>query len=282
MNNIKYVTCELQGFLGNTLFQIAAAMGYGSEHNLNVLIPPDWKYRDIYSVPEQYFTHYDAINSNNPVGTYIEQGFHYNKIPENNNIITNLSGYFQSYKYFSDIQHDIISYFKPKLQYRQNVDKIFDKFSDNNKNIVVSIHYRIGDYLKFPNHHPVLSPNYYINAIKYIKNLLSNQNIKILWFSDSMSMTKNLINTTDLRNLVDSRVSYHFIEGNKDYEDMYLQSLCPVNIIGNSTYSYWSAYLNTNQGKIVLAPAKNKHFGTALQHYNMDDYYPLYYKEIQF
>ena len=103
-----------------------------------------------------------------------------------------------------------------------------------------------------------MQSDYYINALEKIKTE------NILVFSDNIEKVKaNKIFT-------DSRVT--FIEGETEIIDFYLMSMCQNNIIGNSTFSWWSAWLNSNKDKNVYYP--EKWFGPKLSHLNTTDLIP--------
>jgi len=106
----------------------------------------------------------------------------------------------------------------------------------------VSVHIRRGDYLKFPDIHPTVSLDYYIKAISDIKK---RKDIKcVLVFSDDIQWCKTNFYADMIR----------YAEGLYDYEEMLLMSACTHNIIANSSFSWWGAYLNENPDKIVYAP----------------------------
>jgi hypothetical protein len=160
-----------------------------------------------------------------------------------------LIGYWQSDRYFKDIRKDLLEDFK----LRQNLDKynksIEEKIQSSNS---VSVHIRRGDYIS--NHsaslvHGLCSIEYYLKAIKYL--LFLNSDIKLFIFSDDIDWAKN-----NLKNL---NLEIEYVEGNfgdESYKDLYLMSQCNHNIIANSTFSWWSAWLNQNENKIVIAPKK--------------------------
>ncbi|WP_150465918.1 alpha-1,2-fucosyltransferase [Francisella sp. SYW-2] len=155
-----------------------------------------------------------------------------------------LNGYWQSEKYFVSIGKDIRKLFE------------FKKLDSNNQNIIaglqqsyslVSIHIRRGDYVNHPLHGNVCDLNYYNEAIKYISNKISN--VQFLVFSDDIQWCKQNLKLT---NAV-------YVTGNKgknSYKDMQIMSLCNHNIIANSSFSWWGAWLNQNSNKIVIAPKK--------------------------
>lgn len=111
----------------------------------------------------------------------------------------------------------------------------------------VSIHVRMGDYVDHPIHGGICTLDYYQQAINIIKTKLINPQFFV--FSDDMNWCEvNL----KLKNAI-------YIKGNKgenSYRDMQLMSMCKHNIIANSSFSWWGAWLNNSSDKIVIAPAK--------------------------
>lgn len=154
-----------------------------------------------------------------------------------------LKGFWQSSLYFSKYREEIIKLFTPTEEYIERVMKrpeskliVEDIFS-------VSIHVRHGDFQKIG---WVLDPEYYQRAISIILKKLGIAHFYV--FSDDINWCRDYF--SDLENVV-------FVESDKNnlsYEDMYLMSQCRHNIIANSTYSWWGAYLNNNQNKIIVAP----------------------------
>ena len=136
------------------------------------------------------------------------------------------------------------------------------KYGDILKENLCSIHVRRGDYLGLPNHHPACPLEYYEEAMKQM-----DDSKIFLVFSDDFGWCKE--------NFTNSNVI--FIEDNKDYIDLFLMTLCQNNIIANSSFSWWGAWLNQNENKKVIAP--NKWFGKAIQH-NTKDLIPPTWKTI--
>lgn len=127
----------------------------------------------------------------------------------------------------------------------------------------ISLHIRRGDYL-LPQHdfYTKLEVDYYDRALKYIKNFTDYQ---LLIFSNDIHWCKINLNK------VHNNISY--IDGNSDYIDLCMMSLCDHNIIANSSFSWWAAYLNRNPNKIVVCPKDymNNH---ELAHIINGNYYP--------
>ena len=110
----------------------------------------------------------------------------------------------------------------------------------------VSIHIRHGDYLKLSDIYRVLDKKYYVDAINQIKNMIGDD-IRFFCFSDDIEWCKKEF----------SEYNFTYIDwnqGDQSYRDMELMSLCKHNIIANSTFSMWGAWLNRNKDRIVIRP----------------------------
>lgn len=260
----------LAGGLGNQLFQIFATIAYSLEYNnsfgfLNKKQTIGITYRCTYwntlLKPLQPFLldSYIAMNFRR----IQEREFKYKKLPSlfiNENI--ELIGYFQSYKYFESYKQAIFSLIKLE-QYKQD---IIYKTDYLNTDKTISMHFRIGDYKKLQHIYPILSVDYYRNALKTIidsiKNNINNKldNYKILYFCEEKDLPEV--------NIIINQLKKEFKEINKllifecvdfnltDWQQLILMSICKYNIIANSTFSWWGAYFNTNNDKIVCYPGE--------------------------
>ncbi len=158
-----------------------------------------------------------------------------------------LDGYWQSELYFNDVIDTIRRDFIFKESLTGKNKELSEKIDETNS---VSIHIRRGDYLNNKNKkiHCICSLQYYQASINKILEKINNPTFFI--FSDDIEWSrKNL--TTDF----DTTYISHNI-GKTSYNDMNLMSLCKNNIIANSSFSWWGAWLNSNQNKIVIAPKK--------------------------
>lgn len=157
-------------------------------------------------------------------------------------------GYYQSPKYFEWIRGDLVREFSPKASAS---GKNFDAAKKIQKENSVSIHVRRGDYVsnQITNaYHGVCSLNYYKQAVEIIRNKVQKPFFYI--FSDDKNWVKKNIKTGNAQVFVD------WNNADNSFEDMRLMSLCKHNIIANSTFSWWGAWLNKNPNKIVIAPQK--------------------------
>ena len=160
---------------------------------------------------------------------------------------TYAKGNFQSEKYFQTIE----SILRKELVFKNKlIDKNLDWQTKIESTNSVSIHIRRGDYISIQKNQDkfvIQTLDYYKNAIAYIASIISQPTFFV--FSDDISWTKENIK---------SDFPMHFIDNNNtsdtSYIDMQLMSICKHNIICNSTFSWWSAWLNANPEKIVIAP----------------------------
>jgi hypothetical protein len=167
-----------------------------------------------------------------------------------------LRGYFQSEKYFINHQQDILSQFTLSPTPFEHLLPIIERLQKEHS---VALHIRLGDYLN-PTLNNVMAPfniEYYKQAIAHMQTHLSSPKFYI--FSDQIQMAKQLLNVNADIVFVDEQLTK-----NSD-EDFYLMQSCKHQIIANSTFSWWAAYLNKHVHKIVIAPQKWYHadFGDA-------------------
>lgn len=237
------VTCNLRGGLGNMMFQIAAIEDMGRRTGLETIYP---NVNNNFAELIKYASHskgafdYLKIFKNfnwyknkdkEYVFTQLKSIPHkYIQIkPEDNTIY---DGYFQSERYFN--RAETLKLFEPANFIVEEVEKWSVKDT-------CSIHIRRGDYInKYKDTYEEPGMEYYLEAIKYI-------NAKQYYiFSD------------DLPWCVDNFSESHFIYVGclPDYMILFLMSRCKYNIIANSSFSWWGAYLNQNPDKKVIAPSK--------------------------
>lgn len=157
-----------------------------------------------------------------------------------------LTGFWQNVKYFEGIEPTIRNEFQFKTEPDSNNKLFLTKVQNCNS---ISIHFRRGDYItnkNSANYHGTCSNEYYKNAIIYIKKHVKNPHFFI--FSDEINWVEENFNFEDEHTFVDIN------SGGRGFEDMRLMSHCKHNIIANSSFSWWAAWLNTNLNKIVIAP----------------------------
>ena len=155
-----------------------------------------------------------------------------------------LAGVWQCENYFSDIRDSIIKNYTFKYEdiNRPSIKRIVARIADTNS---VSIHLRKGDYVNNPGYDDICTLEYYEKAIAYIKECVDNPVFYV--FSDDISFARNVF---DVNN-------YVFVDEHKGITahcDMYLMTKCKHNIIVDSSFSWWGAWLNQNDEKIVICP----------------------------
>lgn len=157
-------------------------------------------------------------------------------------------GYWQHDYYFNFIKEEIHEAFTfPTVKDVRNKAVIDQVQSDNS----VAIHIRCGDYINHPFFRGICSLDYYKIAIEYMKRNV-HPNLYCIFSDDIGWCQKNLMSLLSMDNIL-------YVDWNKgadSFIDMQIMSSCKHNIIANSSFSWWGAWLNRNHGKVVLAPKK--------------------------
>jgi len=270
-NNI--ITCSLMGGLGNQLFQISATIACGIEMNRKIVFP----YSEVLRIGTVRPTYWEDFLSGlkmltrpaeellaNRFFIYKEEGFRYRAPP---NVLTGehlfLSGYFQSYKYFDSKKDTLFKLFRLRSQKEallMQQPHLIDAAYNN-----ISMHFRLGDYKNIQDHHPLMSYQYYENALSHILSNKTTRPHKVLYFSqfeDNILVTENYIKK--LRSRFPAVVFIKIDDAIPDWKQMLLMSCCDDNIIANSTFSWWGAYFNQNTSRMICYP--EIWFGPKLTH----------------
>lgn len=232
---------NLMGQLGNQLFIIAATVSLALDHDAEAVFP-DLITRTQEGLPVNREKILYRCNAVMPEGTslkfhYREPHFHYAPIPYQPNM--QISGYFQSEKYFRNHKDEIVALFAPSAEIK---DYLTNKYSHLiNHPCSVAIHVRHysesgGERIYVP-----CSSDYLKKAMA-----LYPKEAQFVVCTNDLERTKKLF--------ADLSVEPYYVENEPHYHDFYLMSMCKHNIISNSSYSWWAAYLNTNPEKIVAAP----------------------------
>ena len=258
------ITCNLMGGLGNQIFQIFATISYAIKTrnwfkftNVKSLGSGSTTVRNTYW--DSFFSRLNHFTTNEFPQMHIvrEKDFTFNELPlhelVNNNVM--ISGYFQSYKYFEP-NYEIISrmigldQMKAELLKKMNYDLAF-------LSSVVSMHFRIGDYKPIQHVHPIMTKEYYFRCLNHIQMICNSQDAKltIMYFCEDVDIS----DVHEVISYLSERFSQlTFIRGEnnlEDWEQMLLMSCCHHNIIANSSFSWWSAYFNSWEDKIVCYPS---------------------------
>lgn len=284
-NNEKYISCYLMGGLGNQLFQIFATMAYGIQNGRRVVLPCT-KQLTTGTVRNTYWdnflqsieqTHTVKNSGNNYTNQTVlrfpavrENGFVYTPIPRVSNNEFLLYGYYQSYKYFENVNSRLFEMIDLDSQQNKVIRKtaleLFSNFEMKN----VSMHFRIGDYKKVQDCHPLMTYEYYEKALKHIIDHRPSDQYQVLYFHEEVDTEDvNLIINKLKQQDFFSKIQFVRVQHNlEDWEQMLLMSCCNHNIIANSTFSWWGAYFNTRSDKVVCYPSL--WFGPKLGHDTRD------------
>lgn len=249
------ISSYFQGGLGNQMFQIATAASLAFENNDKIIFNP--AYHDLPLQGRKTKAYRDNIFKNIPFSDtykiknmFREKSFNYSKIPYQENLA--LIGYFQSEKYFLKNQQKIRNLFQIDKQSENYINEKYGKILSKKP---ISVHIRRGDYLNNPTH-PTKHAQYYNKSIDMFP-----KDSSFLFFSDDIGWCKDNF----------QKENFFFSSDNPDYIDMFLMSKCSHNIIANSSFSWWAAWLNNNTEKFVISP--KKWFGPTVEH-NTEDLIP--------
>lgn len=247
-----HVVCHFHGRLGNQLFQAAAAIALAQENQCGVYFPDFEKLDDptedygLNQLKDNYkyiFQHIPHLKEKvSPIYVYREEDFAYHPIPYNDSI--EIDGYFISEKYFSKHSRLIIDLFSPSAEIETVLEEKFKAILKHPNS--VAIHVRTG-YLEYKLNS--FDPNFYKNFLppdlEYIKKAIElfDDDALFVVFSDHLGWCKE--------NLTSLNKQFVFIEDQEYIYDFYLLSKCKHAIISNSTFSWWTAYLNKNPEKKI-------------------------------
>ena len=263
------IIVRLQGGLGNQMFQYAAGKALAAQLNVpfkleTITSLQKDKHRSI--ALEELETKFELASwkevkefvrhpalYRHPVGLlkggnhiYREPHFHFDKNFFKINDPVFLDGFWQSPLYFESIENIIRKNFVVKPGFIHNVIEKGKELESTNS---LAVHIRRGDFLnpKIAAYHGVLSAFYFEKAIALVKE--KEPSATVYFFSDDIDWVKQNLARYKNAEFVSSFT-------HSAIEDFYLMTKCRHNIIANSSFSWWPAWLNTNPGKIVVAPKK--------------------------
>lgn len=268
------IVINLTGGLGNQMFQYAFGKYLSSRHKTelkyhftNALFNTQRSFAlDVFNIKASEATDVDLGNFGIFKNRYINR-FQYLLdtrwgVKLNKNIVTQrypyifenslrlipnnkyVQGYFTDEQYFKGIEGTLRRDFTSKNPLDQTSIKLIKKMNEVDS---ISIHVRRGDLITNSSNAQFLGLNYYINAINNLSKRVDNPHYFV--FSDDIPWCKE--------NLSSLAKNINFIDHNKGlgaYKDLILISHCKCNIIANSTFSWWGAWLNEYKNKIIIKP----------------------------
>ena len=269
----KMISVNLIGGLGNQLFQIATTIAYCIKYRTHFVFP----YSEVLTVgierPTYWNTLLCALKKFTTADNYVihnqflyglpiyrEPRFEYSKIPANLEDVM-LNGYFQSPKYFDTYRQQVLDIMGIEEQRAKVRDEYPELIRPGEPSI--SLHFRLGDYKHKQEYHPVLPAEYYERALDLVpKEYLEYARVLYFCEEEDRQVVDDIMATLyekyqlNLPIRVDSRIP--------DWKQLLIMSHCQINIIANSSFSWWAAYLNSDLKKTVMYP--EVWFGPALAH----------------
>lgn len=237
---------------GNQLFFVSATIGTAIKNNTDYGFTSQMGHSGINY--QGIFQKQLPIVSSIPEVKFHQNGFCYEDIKVTD---AELVGYFQSEKFFKHCEETIREQFEFK---QEIVDFVKGKFPSIDSSL--SIHIRRGDYVNQPNHHPVVPVSYYENILNQISNDYDN----IFVFTDDIDWVKD--------KFVGDKFIFPTFDSDNDMNSFVLMSQAKDNVIGNSTYSWWAAWLNKNKNKKVFTPNYKQWFGPSYSNLDTKDLIP--------
>lgn len=266
------------GRLGNQMFQYAALRGIAATKDYDWLIPPRWNPAPdnygLFDVFEMTNCKDDNIGYGNESLAYVCGEFHYDENYINNMLDgVDISGYFQTEKYFKHIEDSI----REDFTFKKELLDIAKQFVPENS---IFLHVRRGDpnlvgrrgerwsYQVQPQYHPVCEPEYYIKSLEHF-----DSNRPVIVLSDVIEWCKDQDWLKGDRFIFSDASLQTFSDGAAIPDiDLAIMALCDDAVIANSSMSWWGAWLIKNPSKTIIAP--QRWFGEAYAHYNMSDIRP--------
>ena len=245
------ISAELSGKLGNMMFEIAAIESMGHRTGLDTVYPHvDANIDNLKRLPkpiisepngERYFSlfkHFDwHKNLDKEILIYSTVQLPFEYVPIKVRDYTRYIGYFQSEKNFPDREF-ILNLFKPADWIEEKLSAYKEKIGVNK----AAIHVRRGDYIKLNHIYNVLDMDYYNRAMAILK---------------PRGVKEYLIFSQDTEWCKENFVGDQFMFINDDsLVELFLMGKCTHQIIGNSAFSWWGAYLNNNPYRQVIAPKR--------------------------
>lgn len=241
----QHIRISIQGGLGNQLFQYARGLQLSHIEKKDVVFDISFFNNTRKDTPRPFLL--DKFNIDKTY-TYTNRpvSFFQRYIKKITQKITGAYEYYQSEKYFRGVKNEIYRQYTLQDPLSQAAQDIASHITTAQTS--VSIHIRRGDYVqdqKTHAYHGVCGLEYYKQAIDHIQKH-TNSPITFFIYSDDITWVRHNLAVTDAVYVSNPSIA--------DYEELILMSMCQHNIIANSTFSWWAAYLNQHAEKIVIAP----------------------------
>jgi len=240
------------GALGNQMFQYAALLGASAKTGLPYAFDPEAG-----DLSRGFLLTPAPRPSDEPRAIYREPGFPFHPGIFEIEDGTDLHGFFQSERYFEQIASRVRCEFSFRPEWRRMAEELVGPYRGAGPLVAVGV--RRGDYLRLPDLHPALPPDYTLRAMaRFARNGASN----FLVFSDDVRWCREHVEGESVAVMEEADPFVH----------MAAASLCDHFIIPNSTFAWWGAWLGANPAKAVLAP--RCWFGPGYAHLDTRDLLP--------
>lgn len=282
------ISVHLMGGLGNQLFQIATLLAHAIRYQMTPVFPYSETlttgihrstYWDTLLKKLKKFTTYESHEftplSLDRLPKYQEPQFRYHALPEGK-VLENhqLVGYFQSHLYFDSVKtkvFHIMGISQEREQIKQDYAELLTITENNKFPDIISVHFRMGDYKSKEDCHPLLSYEYYDRAFQTFSPEFLEK-MRVLYFceeEDRAAADQIMEKLQDKYYLQQIERIDHTIP---DWKQMLIMSCCRINIIANSSFSWWAAYINDHPLKTVIYPSV--WFGPKLHYMDVSDMSP--------
>lgn len=248
---ITHLSLGNNGEFGNQLFQIAAAVAH-SIRNDDDYIFPEWRcvISGVYYTPFFKNKIKETKEKISVDGDYAEPTFTYSPIPYTKDKTINLRGYYQSELYFKDTKSEIVNLFQPSKE----VENVINEFDYKNS---IALQLRFYDSERPHNFNTGLKQ--YMDPRPVFYTVEDNYDFfkkAINYFGKDKTYYVCSNNFAKAKAMLKNYPNFIFLDMLHHVEAFFVQTKCEHNIISNSTYGWWGAYLNPSQDKTVFAPTK--------------------------
>lgn len=264
------------GRLGNQMFQFASSFGISRKLGLEIRFPLENCFSfqrtgpfvpeiganmnvkcdllDCFEIPQEFFIPLRHIRVDQ---IQRESNFNFDHALFGIRDNTAIQGYLQTEKYFSHCKDEIREIFQFKREIKEKSIVYLESLGLPKNTSKISVHVRRGDYLQSPDHHPSCGLDYFYSAFSEFDQFTDKV---FLIFSDDKDWCEQNFKANKF--LVSQLTD--------PYSELCAMSMCDHHIIANSSFSWWGAWLNPHDSKIVICPSK--WFGPLLNK-NVSDLY---------
>jgi len=273
----KLITCQLHGRLGNMMFAYASLVGIAQKSGRTPVLPVNHFLRSVFHIRAAALPHrLSGITkfSESKAGAYDHQ---FEQLKSDQELLE-LVGYFQSWKYFVNIEHEI----RAEFTFRHHITEVVDKFLQKTLNenygpnvhrrdvILIGVHVRVGDMTFDTNvdrGYSVATPDYFIVAMEWFQHRFPHDQLLYILATDDRKWCRN---NFPYKFLGKSSVVHTAL--GPDVQDLAILMACNHTVITVGTFGWWAAWLSNG---IAVYYKNFPRFNSSLAHeYVLNDYYP--------